>query len=68
MDNKKLKDIETANIELLDIISDQVLEKIQNGIPGWESTMPSKVATAIKEERLFNYKEPQQKVKSNVSG
>jgi len=68
MDNQKLKDIETANLDLLNIISDEVLEKIKKGESGWESTMPSKVASAIKEGKLFEYKEPKQEVKSNISG
>lgn len=58
VDNKKLQDIETANLDLLDIISDHILEKIQKGEPGWESTMPGKVASAIKEGGYFGYKEP----------
>lgn len=66
MDNHKLKDIETANLELLDIISDNVLAMIQNGVPGWESSLPSKVAAAIKEGHFFNYKEPdKEKVNTN---
>jgi hypothetical protein len=58
MDNHKLQDVETANLELLDIISDNVLIKIQRGIAGWEETMPTKIALAIKEGGLFGYKAP----------
>jgi len=61
--NNKLEDIKTADRSLLHIVSDNVLNMIQNGKPGWEDMVPKKVSQAIKEEGLFNYMEPKAKLK-----
>ncbi|MCZ6745255.1 MAG: hypothetical protein O7D31_11360 [Alphaproteobacteria bacterium] len=61
--NNKLEDIKTADRRLLHIVSDNVLNMIQNGEPGWEDMVPKKVSQAIKDERLFNYKEPKVNLK-----
>ena len=53
--NNKLTQIENANLENLNIISDDVLEMIRSGEDGWEKYVPKKVAAAIKENCLFDY-------------
>lgn len=58
MDNDKLEDITDADVSLLDIISDNVLAMIKKGEPGWEKFVPHKVEEAIKEQGLFDYREP----------
>jgi hypothetical protein len=55
MDNNKLQDVEDARISHLHIISDNVLAMIRKGEEGWEKYVPRKVASAIKDEGLFNY-------------
>jgi len=58
MANNKIADIPSSNEDILQILSDRVLEMIREGKPGWESMVPSQVATMIKENRLFNYSPP----------
>lgn len=53
--NDKLVKIDDANVENLNIISDDVLEMIRSGEEGWEKYVPKKVASAIKENCLFDY-------------
>jgi len=55
MDNNKMEDIDDANINNLNIISDNVLAMIKKGEPGWEKFVPHKVEEAIKEHGLFDY-------------
>lgn len=55
MDNNKLEDIRDANVDNLNIISDNVLAMIRKGEEGWEKFVPHKVEEAIKEQGLFNY-------------
>ncbi len=55
MDNNKLEDIDDANVNNLNIISDNVLAMIKKGEPGWEKFVPHKVEEAIKENGLFEY-------------
>lgn len=55
LDNKKLEDIDDANVNNLNIISDNVLAMIKKGEPGWEKFVPHKVEEAIKEHGLFDY-------------
>lgn len=57
-DNNKLQDIKNANIDLLNIFSDRVLEMIRKGEEGWEELVPEKVAEAIKRLELFDYSPP----------
>jgi hypothetical protein len=51
----KLEDIEDANLELLKIISDNVLADIREDKPGWEANVPPQVAEMIKKFCLFGY-------------
>ena len=55
MDNNKLQDVEDANAANLHIISDNVLAMIKKREEGWEKYVPQKVASAIKEQGLFDY-------------
>ncbi len=55
MDNNKMADIDDANVNNLNIISDNVLAMIRKGEPGWEKFVPHKVEEAIKEHGLFDY-------------
>lgn len=55
VDNNKLEDIDSANINNLHIISDNVLAMIRKGEHGWEKYVPHKVEEAIKEHGLFDY-------------
>jgi len=54
-DNKKVKDISNANLDLLHIDADKVLQQIQTAEPGWEEFVPVKVAEMIKANCLFDY-------------
>ncbi len=55
IENQKILSIPDAKVENLHIISDRVLEMIQNGESGWEKLVPNRVSDAIKENHLFNY-------------
>jgi hypothetical protein len=57
MDNNKLQDVEGANINNLHIISDNVLAMIKKGEDGWEKFVPHKVEEAIKDQKLFDYRQ-----------
>lgn len=54
-DNGKLVDLENINEEVLDIISDNVLDMIRRAEDGWEDYVPWLVADAIKAHCLFDY-------------
>lgn len=60
--NDKLVNIEGANMDNLHIISDEVLELIKMGEAGWEDKIPRQVVTAIKENCLFGYPCPPDKL------
>lgn len=53
--NKRLKDLEDYDPEILDIFSRDVLAMIKNGYSGWERMVPSYVDSIIKDYRLFGY-------------
>ena len=55
LDNRKLVNVEGADIDHLRIISDDVLSMIKTGQEGWEKMVPRKVSAAIKEKCLFDY-------------
>jgi hypothetical protein len=48
-----MRDINEAN---LDILSRDVLKKIQTGQPDWEGALPAQVADMIKQRQLLGYK------------
>ncbi len=53
--NRKLVNVEGADIDHLHIISDSVLGMIKSGHDGWERMVPRKVSAAIKDKCLFGY-------------
>lgn len=53
--NEKVVDISDYNKEYLNIYSKEVLELINNGKDGWETMLPEKVSSLIKEKNLFGY-------------
>jgi hypothetical protein len=57
VENEKIVDLEGANLKVLDIISDKVLQSIRSGGKGWEERVPYKVEKMIKEKRLFNFQD-----------
>ncbi len=60
--NNKISETKDPRLEHIDIISDNVLSMIREGIPGWEEMVPSKIAKSIKEKKMFNYREEKEKV------
>ena len=55
-ETQRITGLEPINTRHLDIISDDVLDMIKNGTPGWEAMVPDKVSKAIKAKDLFEYK------------
>ena len=55
--NGKLVDIENYNQDIMDIFSREVLQMINDRIPGWEVMLPEGIPRMIKEKQLFGYKE-----------
>ncbi len=53
----RISGLEPINAQHLDIISDDVLKMIKDGMQGWEQKVPDKVSKAIKEKELFDYQE-----------
>ena len=53
----RISGLEPINAKHLDIISDDVLQMIKDGIQGWEHMVPDKVSKAIKSKELFDYQE-----------
>lgn len=53
--NGKLVDISDYNPKFLDILSREVLVKIEKNEAGWEDLLPEGVSEIIKRKRLFNY-------------
>ena len=54
-ENGRITDLPCVNTSLLSIISDNVLEMLQNKNPIWEQYVPLQVAEAIKSNALFDY-------------
>lgn len=53
--NGKVIDIEDYDETIMNIFSREILNKISNGEPGWESMVPEGTDDLIKEYRLFGY-------------
>jgi hypothetical protein len=53
--NGKMLDIKDYNPDIMDILSREVLQMIQNGETGWEDMLPDGIADLIKDQRLFGY-------------
>ena len=58
--NKRVSDLDSENLEILDIYSRKVLKLIRSGLPGWEDMVPSEVDEMIKKNRLFGYIDAQE--------
>ena len=56
-ETQRISGLQPINTNHLDIISDDVLHMIRNGVQGWEQMVPDKVSKAIKEKELFAYQE-----------
>jgi hypothetical protein len=54
--NDKLADVNEYDKNLLHIYNDNVLNMIQNGVPGWEEMVPPIVGNLIKKNSLFGFK------------
>lgn len=63
--NDKLADIENPKTEYLNIFSDNVLTMIKYGAKGWEKMVPKKIATTIKNKKLFGFKTPEKDYTKN---
>ena len=55
--NQRIVDIKNYNPDYSEIYSREILNKIANHEPGWESQVPFGVAEIIKERGMFGYKE-----------
>ena len=53
----RIAGLEPINHRHLDIVSDEVLRMIKEGIQGWEQMVPNQVSKAIKEKDLFDFQE-----------
>lgn len=56
--NRRIRDLENFDPEILQIFSRTVLNQIRNGEPGWEDCLPAYVDEMIREKELFGYKAP----------
>jgi hypothetical protein len=56
LENQFVRPMENFHREYLGITSAQVLAKIQNHDPSWESMVPAEVATIIKGRKLFGHR------------
>ncbi|CAI8283810.1 MAG: Uncharacterised protein [Owenweeksia sp. TMED14] len=53
--NRRMRDIEDYDTEILGIWSRKILNKIRNGEDGWEESLPTYVDEIIKKKGLFGY-------------
>lgn len=53
--NRRVKDIENYDPDILRIFSRDILQKIKNGDKGWETALPAYVDNIIKDKHLFGY-------------
>lgn len=53
--NRRMRDIEDYDPEILSIWSREILNKIRNGQGDWEKSLPTYVDTIIKKKGLFGY-------------
>jgi len=53
LENKNITDMTHYNPDILHITHKEVLKMIQQGTPGWEEKVPSRVARLIQEKQLF---------------
>ncbi len=55
IENDKIKAVAKANIDLLQIDADQLLEKIKHNEPGWEKLVPEETVGLIRSNSLFGF-------------
>jgi hypothetical protein len=55
IDNHKLEDVQNIDESVLHINADEVIQQIQNAVPGWEESVPKRVAELIKINHLLNF-------------
>jgi len=58
-ENRYLECLTGYNPDILHIFSREVLRRIQDKDPTWETLVPASVATVIKQRQLFHYQAPQ---------
>lgn len=58
--NRRIKDIETYDPEILQIFSRDVLKKIRKGQDGWQECLPTYVDKMIQDKKLFGYIDPKE--------
>jgi len=64
--NRRIRDIETYNPEILQIFSRDVLRKIRKGESGWEDCLPTYVDQMIRDKKLFGYQAPIEEAESEL--
>jgi hypothetical protein len=62
--NRRIKDIETYDPDILHIFSREVLRKIRHGEGHWEADLPAYVDNIIREKKLFGYQPENQQISS----
>jgi hypothetical protein len=62
VNNRRIKDIEDYDPDILQIFSRDILNRIRNGEEGWEVALPELVGPMIKEKNLFGYQKQQEEV------
>jgi hypothetical protein len=53
--NRRIRDIENYDPDILQIFSRDVLKRIKQGIDGWETCLPAYVDNIIRDKALFGY-------------
>ena len=54
-ESNRIAGLEPLNHRHLNIVSDDVLRMIKDGVDGWEQMVPNKVSKAIKDKALFDF-------------
>ena len=55
LEAKHIEDLDTYNLNTLNIYSREVLKMLRSDEEGWENMLPKEVAEIIKTECLFNF-------------
>lgn len=58
--NRRIRDLENFDPEVLQIFSRTVLKQIRKGESGWEDCLPAYVDQMIREKELFGYRAPKE--------
>jgi len=54
-ERSQIVDIKNYDAKVLDIYSKHILDNIKGNTKGWESYVPEKIATIIREEKMFDF-------------